>query len=233
MVSRPIHVIIVAAGTGTRFGSDIPKQFHRLRSTGLTILETTVSAFRHALPDADIHVVVSNGMEHLVSNRDVTIVIGGPTRFHSVQNAVRNLELGSDDIILVHDGARPLVDDATIHRVVAALGHNKAVIPVVPVTDSLRHVKPDGTTHIANRAEFRAVQTPQGFDATTLSMAYATEYKTIFTDDASVVEADGVDIATIDGNPENIKITNRADLDMADSIISSRNQLTDELTTEI
>jgi len=221
MVKRRVHVIIVAAGTGSRFGSDVPKQFHRLPSTGRTVLDTTIDAFRHALPDADIHVVVSNGMQHFVSDCDVTIVFGGATRFHSVQNALRSLTLASDDIILVHDGARPLIDSDTIHRVVNALEHDKAVIPVVRVTDSLRHVESDGSTRIVDRADFRAVQTPQGFDAATLRDAYATEYRSLFTDDASVVEAFGVKVATVDGNPENIKITNPTDLDIADSILKA------------
>ena len=221
MVKRRIHVVIVAAGTGSRFGSDIPKQFHRLPSTGRTVLDTAINVFRRTLPEADITVVVSKGMEHFVTDNDVAVVFGGATRFHSVFNAVSSLETGPDDIILIHDGARPLVDAGTIDSVVEALESHKAVVPVVAVTDSLRHVESDGTTRIVDRADFRAVQTPQGFHARTLCQAYSTEYRQGFTDDASVVEAAGITVATVDGNPDNIKITNPADLAMADAILKN------------
>lgn len=212
-----VNVIIVAAGSGTRFGSNLPKQFHRL-ATGMTVLDTAIAAFRCALPYARIIVVVSKGMENAVGAVDVDIVHGGDTRFASVSNALAKIDVRSGDIVLVHDGARPLVDAGTIDRVVGALKNAPAVVPAVAVTDSLRHVGEDGASTAVCRSEFRAVQTPQGFDGATLKSAYATGYREGFTDDASVVEASGVAVAIVEGNPSNIKITNPDDLALADII---------------
>lgn len=209
-----VNVVIVAAGSGSRFGSDLPKQFHVVPSTGRRVIDMTIDAFRSALPDARIVVVVSEGMEGYVDARtDIEIVRGGRTRFHSVANAIDAIDIADGDTVLVHDGARPMVDAATIGRVVDALGRCKAVVPVVAVTDSLRCIGEDGQTRAVDRSLFRAVQTPQGFDALTLKHAYDHGYRPEFTDDASVIEAAGMAVSTVDGSPANIKITNRADLD--------------------
>ncbi len=221
------YLIIVAAGAGSRFGSTLPKQFHLLGRPPRPVLMHTVDAFRVAgIPDADITVVLSPQMtdywrelcgEHgFASPR---IVEGGETRFHSVRNAIRTLDIAPGDRILVHDGARPLVSITLINRVINALTNHAAVVPAVPVTDSLRRVTADGTTAAVDRAPFRSVQTPQGFDAATLAAAYDTDFVSTFTDDASVVESAGTPIAIVDGEPTNIKITSPRDLAIATALM--------------
>lgn len=211
------HIIIVAAGAGNRFGSNLPKQYHRLGD--MPVLMHTINAFEGR---GEIVLVISETMADYWSElcreyrfTSPRIVHGGATRFESVRNALDSIDLERDDLVLIHDGARPLVKADLINRVVDALaaGHN-AVIPVVAVTDSLRMVK-DGLCVAVDRNLFRSVQTPQGFLAETVVAAYRRRYEPEFTDDASVVEASGIPVFTVGGSPDNIKITSPRDLDIA------------------
>lgn len=224
-----IHVVIVAAGSGTRFGGDIPKQYQLL--DGRPVVIRTIEAFRRVLPDSRIRLVISQSMEPLWGElaaeagfESPRTVYGGATRFESVKNALEDIrEAGVEDgdIILVHDGARPLVTPAMVERVVEETRRSGAVVPVVPVTDSLRQVAADGSSRQVERSVIRAVQTPQGFDARLLLAAYDGGYRPEFTDDASVVEAYGKPVALVDGDPRNIKITNRGDLEIAEVLLKN------------
>lgn len=224
-----IHVVIVAAGSGTRFGGDIPKQYQLL--DGRPVVIRTIEAFRRVLPDSRIRLVISESMEPLWNElaaeagfESPRTVYGGATRFESVKNALEDIrEAGVEDgdIILVHDGARPLVTPAMVERVVEETRRSGAVVPVVPVTDSLRQVAADGSSRQVERSVIRAVQTPQGFDARLLLAAYDGGYRPEFTDDASVVEAYGKPVALVDGDPRNIKITNRGDLEIAEVLLKN------------
>ncbi len=200
--------IIVAAGCGSRFGAEIPKQFCRL--TDSTVLLHAVRRIENALPGSHTVVVLSPQWAGQAGNR--CIAPGGPTRWHSVKNALDACADIPADIITVHDGARPLPSSAMIRRVITACSSHHGAIPVIPVTDSLRHI--DG--HAVNRAEFRAVQTPQAFRADLLRRAYSLPYSDTFTDDASVMSAAGFsDIALTEGDPMNLKITLPLDLEIA------------------
>lgn len=224
-----IHVVIVAAGSGTRFGGDIPKQYQLL--DGRPVVIRTIEAFRRVLPDSRIQLVISQSMEPLWGElaaeagfESPRTVYGGATRFESVKNALEDIrEAGVEDgdIILVHDGARPLVTPAMVERIVEETRRSGAVVPVVPVTDSLRQVAADGSSRQVERSVIRAVQTPQGFDARLLLAAYDGGYRPEFTDDASVVEAYGKPVALVDGDPRNIKITNRGDLEIAEVLLKN------------
>lgn len=222
------HVIIVAAGAGSRFGSSLPKQFHPLGRQPRPVLMHTIDAFRlSGFSDDDITVVISSEMtglwKELCHDLDFTsphIVAGGETRFHSVRNAVGSLDIKQGDRILVHDGARPLVTGGVISRVTEALNSHSAVVPVVPVTDSIRCVGPDGVSVAVDRAPFRSVQTPQGFDGKVLAEAYKADFSPAFTDDASVVENNGTVVTLVDGDPVNIKITSPRDISVAEALMS-------------
>ncbi len=216
------YIIIVAAGSGSRFGGTLPKQFCLLG--GRPVLFYTIEQFRKALPEGHIVVVISGDMagywHDLCRDYDFespTVVTGGATRWESVRNALSILP-GDDDtaIVLVHDGARPLVDSGVISRVTEAIEPEVSVIPVVAVTDSLRSVDPSGNSEPVDRSCYRAVQTPQGFMLNQLKDAYRNPFSPLFTDDASVMAAASRHATVIvEGNPRNIKITNPGDIALA------------------
>jgi 2-C-methyl-D-erythritol 4-phosphate cytidylyltransferase len=145
-----------------------------------------------------------------------TLVAGGATRFHSVQNALKTI--AGDGLVAVHDGVRPLVSRATIAACFEAAEREGAAIPVTPITDSIRQVKPGGESVAVNREDFCAVQTPQVFRLGVLRKAYEQDFCNDFTDDASVVERAGYRVALVAGNPENIKITKPLDLALAQAM---------------
>lgn len=228
--NRPIYVIIVAAGSGSRFGADMPKQYCDL--AGRPVLMHTIDAMRDALPGAEITVVISKAMAPLwqeLCDRhgfdSPMTIYGGKTRWESVGNALRALGLsaGADGIAAVHDGARPLAGRDMTRRVIeAALDHDGA-IPAIAVTDSLRVIMDDGSSRAVDRSLYRAVQTPQAFDAGALAEAYSLPYRDDFTDDASVMTAAGyIDISIVDGDGRNIKITHPDDIKIAEIIMARR-----------
>ena len=228
-MSQP-YVIIVAAGTGNRFGSSLPKQFHGLGAEGLPVLMHTVQAFRDfGISDSRVLVVLSREMFGFWNElclkfnfNSPRVVAGGETRFHSVKNALNSVDFVQGDNVLIHDGARPLVSSSLIGRIVESLRTHRAVVPATAVSDSLRRMVNDEYSMPVNRAEFRAVQTPQGFDASMLKTLYRTEYKDIFTDDASIVDSFGMDVRTVEGDVTNIKITSPIDLVLAEAILQRR-----------
>lgn len=202
--------IVVAAGSGTRFGADRPKQFCLLE--GETVVCHAVRRLRAATGNAPTVVVVSPGYEDEVPD-GCLVAHGGATRGESVRNALRAIEGMTADVILVHDGARPLPSRRSIDCAIEACRTHQGAIPVVPVIDSLRRAS-DGAP--VNRADFRCVQTPQAFRADLLRQAYKLTEGEEFTDDASVMTAAGFgDIALTEGSPQNLKITLPLDLEIA------------------
>lgn len=225
MPAKKIHIIIVAAGSGSRFGGPLPKQYCDL--AGKPVLMRTVDACRGVLPGAEITLVISEDMSDYwdmlcdtLQFESPAVVLGGSTRFDSVRNGLALVQPDTD-IIMVHDGARPLPTRAIFHALVEALDDKKChgAIPVVPVTDSLREISADkDSSHAVDRSMFRAVQTPQAFQAKHLLEANAKAVKAggTYTDDASVMEAAGYNnLVLVDGDPKNIKITNPGDLALA------------------
>ncbi|MDE5945185.1 MAG: 2-C-methyl-D-erythritol 4-phosphate cytidylyltransferase [Rikenella sp.] len=147
-----------------------------------------------------------------------TVAAGGESRFHSVRNGLRAVP--EADLVLVHDGVRPFVDDRTIAAVLEAAHRYGAAVPTVPVVDSLRRIDPCDPvrSEAVDRSAYRAVQTPQGFRGEWLRRAYAAPYDDRFTDDASVVELTGVGrVVLTDGDPANLKITTPTDLVWAET----------------
>jgi 2-C-methyl-D-erythritol 4-phosphate cytidylyltransferase len=208
-------VIIVAGGKGLRMGSDLPKQF--IPIGGKPVLMRTIEAFYRF--DKDIRIVLVLPVSHqdywkgLCKEYDFTIphtvANGGETRFHSVKNGLAHIE---DGIVGVQDGVRPFGSADMIKHCFDAAQTYLAVIPVIDSTDSLREMIDDERSRIIDRSVIRLVQTPQVFHTAILKKAYETDFCETFTDDASVVEAMGVDIHLVKGEVTNIKITTPIDL---------------------
>lgn len=220
--------IIVAGGSGTRFGAPTPKQFVKL--DGMPILMRTILAFEMAMDSYEHEIVVTLPADQFALWKGLCemlgfsvahrVVPGGKTRWHSVKNALNTLGDGSGiDVIAVHDGVRPLASSQLIGRTIDAARRDGAAIPVVSINDSVRQVT-DGASHALDRSTLRAVQTPQAFDARLLLKAYSLPYEPTFTDDASVVERFGHDVTLVDGDPHNLKITRPMDLALAEYLLN-------------
>lgn len=212
------YAIIVAGGKGLRMGGDVPKQF--LPINGKPILMHTIEAFRKALNGIEIILVLPADQHEYWQKlcKDYNfcspelIAKGGETRFHSVKNGLALLPDDEDAVVGIHDGVRPFVSKETIQRCYTTASGGRAVVPVVPVVETIRQILPDGKSITRPRDEYRLVQTPQTFPLVMLKKAYEQSYSETFTDDASVVEAMGEEILMVEGNRENIKITTPSDL---------------------
>lgn len=220
--------IIVAGGSGTRFGAQLPKQFLELGDK--PILMRSIEAFEQNR-DGSFDVIVTlpadqmDLWQHLCEKYAFTlphrVVPGGETRWHSVKNALNSIADPDDvDVIAVHDGVRPLATADLISRVLDAARHDGAAIPVVMLNDSVRQVVGE-TSHALDRSSLRAVQTPQAFDARLLLDAYSQPFQPTFTDDASVVERYGHSVTLVEGDPHNLKITRSMDLALAEYLLNN------------
>ncbi len=220
--------IIVAGGSGTRFGAQLPKQFLELGDK--PILMRTIEAFGQN-GDGSFDVIVTlpadqmDLWQQLCERYAFTlphrVVPGGETRWHSVKNALDSIADPADvDVIAVHDGVRPLATADLISRVLEAARRDGAAIPVVMLNDSVRQVVGE-TSHALDRSSLRAVQTPQAFDARLLIDAYSQSFQPTFTDDASVVERYGHSVTLVEGDPVNLKITRPMDLALAEYLLNN------------
>ncbi|MBR3727841.1 MAG: 2-C-methyl-D-erythritol 4-phosphate cytidylyltransferase [Muribaculaceae bacterium] len=220
--------IIVAGGSGTRFGAELPKQFLELGAK--PILMRSIEAFANS-GNCSVDVIVTLPSDQMdlwqrLCDRygfDVPhrVVPGGETRWHSVKHALDSMgDVNEVDIIAVHDGVRPMVTADVICRTIAAARRDGAAIPVVALNDSVRQVVGEAS-HALDRSTLRAVQTPQAFDARLLLDAYSLPYQPTFTDDASVVEQLGHPITLVEGDPHNLKITRPMDLALAEYLLNS------------
>ena len=215
------YIIIVAGGKGLRMGGEIPKQF--LPIGGKPILMRTLERFRAYSETLEIILVLPKDQQdywlqlckdyHFQVNYLMTD--GGETRFHSVQHGLALIPDDAEGVVGVHDGVRPFPSLEVISNCYETARTKKAVIPVIPVVETLRHIT-EGTKP---RGDYRLVQTPQTFDIQLLKAANRQPYNDGFTDDASVVETFGFDITLVDGNRENIKITTPYDLKIAEVLI--------------
>lgn len=209
-MTKEVWTIVVAGGSGLRFGSR--KQFADL--AGKSVLQRSVDTASTASTGVVV-VVPADAIEGLEVSSESTlhVVAGGATRAESVRAGLDAVS-SEATVVLVHDAARPLARAALFARVVGAIvGGAKAVVPVVPVADTIRSV--DGG--VVDRDGLLAVQTPQGFDASTLREAHSSAGEA--TDDATLVEALGHSIETVEGDAENRKLTEPTDLVTAAALI--------------
>ena len=212
-----VVAIIVAAGSGKRLGSSLPKQFLKVR--GRTILEMSVEAFEQNKYVDEIFVAANADYCELTEklcrgfSKLKKIVAGGAERQDSVRAALDCLR-GENGIVLVHDAARPFVSEAVINAVIEGTADFGAAIPTVPAKDTIRQV--DGTgSRTLQRETLACVQTPQGFRISLLKHAFEKAQAEGFlgTDDASLVERMGINISMVQGEDANRKITTREDLE--------------------
>ena len=222
MIKADKWAVIVAAGRGNRFGSDIPKQFVLLNNK--PVLQHSMEVFAalnyHIVvvihPDDQLYLTALSETYHFPHHQ---IALGGKERFHSVQNALALIP-DTAEVVLIHDAARPNIDGSFILRLETELDVYENAIPALPMSDSLR-VRKDEKWCSVHRDDYRIIQTPQFFRATALKKAYQQDYSKSFTDDASVLEADGGLIHLVEGKIGNIKITIAQDLQWMSFLMSN------------
>ncbi len=217
------YAIILAGGSGTRMGGAVPKQFIRVERK--TLLQRSIERFVEAEPDIRIVTVLPKA--HFQTWKRICaeesfdcpqlLVEGGMNRFLSVRNALAKVPDGA--LVAIHDGVRPFVSVDLIREMFSRMdGGCRALIPVLPVSDTLRSTEP--SVPDPDRSRTVAVQTPQVFVSDDIKRAYALPYDLIFTDDSSVASRLGVEVEMIAGEKFNIKVTTPEDLVFAEAILS-------------
>lgn len=228
MSKKPnIAVLIVAAGSGSRLKASTPKQY--LDLAGAPVLHRSVIPFtKHPLINL-IQVVISpdaktayQGAIKNITTEILPPISGGKTRQASVLAGLTALQPHKPDLVLIHDGARPFVSFEIISRVIEQLAKAKAVIPVLPVADTIKQISGHRVEKTLERANLVAVQTPQGFDFSALLEAHKNiSADSTVTDDAAIAEHAGIEVVCVEGDVENLKITTQQDLDIARSKMKS------------
>jgi len=212
------YALIVAGGNGKRMNNALPKQFIELQ--GKPILLHTIQKFLDFAPDINLVVVLpmdsidefkSRYFQQDETNR-VSFVVGGNTRFHSVQNGLMSIH--DEGVVFIHDGVRPFVSNRVLERCLKTATECGNAVPYIDLKDSIRKRSEQGNIAVS-RNEYKAIQTPQTFDISAIKNAFQQDYNEAFTDEASVFEAAGHPIYLVEGNEENIKITTPQDLAIA------------------
>jgi 2-C-methyl-D-erythritol 4-phosphate cytidylyltransferase len=218
------YAVIVAGGTGTRMGSDLPKQF--LLLNGKPVLYYTIKTFTDTFADLKtilvlpaIHLETGKKLinEHF-NKKNIQFIAGGETRFQSVKNGLSLIE--DESIIFVHDGVRCLLSGDLIRRCYDMAFDGGSAIPVITSRDSVRLLK-ENNSEVIDRDKVMLVQTPQTFHSKILLPAFQIDYKEKFTDEATVVEAYGIKVSLVEGEENNIKITKPIDLLFAETILAT------------
>jgi 2-C-methyl-D-erythritol 4-phosphate cytidylyltransferase len=229
-MGRKKYLIVMAAGSGTRMGAEMPKQFIELG--GKAVLQMTIERFMAACPDIKVVTVLPEAhIEYWRNyclernfNCPQILVKGGITRFHSVKNALSKIPDGA--VVAVHDGVRPLVSVEFVKEMFMKAENLPALIPVLPCVDTMKVLlNKDGELVTAegqtvDRSVLYGAQTPQMFHSEILKSAYQQAFDTAFTDDASVVLKNGKNLSYLIGERFNIKLTTQDDLVLAKAILS-------------
>ena len=221
--------VLTAAGSGQRLGGGTPKALRDLAGEPLLVRAARtlsaaagVSLLVVAAPPAEV-AAVRRLLAAALPAAAVRVVSGGASRQASVALALADLD-ADVDVVLVHDAARPLVPRELVEQVLAAVrGGADAVVPVLPVVDTVKRVSPEGlVVETVDRSVLRAVQTPQGFRRDVLERAHAAADPTApATDDAGLVEALGLPVTVVPGRDEAMKITRPLDLVVAEALLSA------------
>ena len=218
------HVLIVAAGSGARFGGNIPKQYIQIHRK--TVLEHAITPFLNMPSCQSVNVVINpndaNQYHDAVKNLEISEYIEGSNeRNLSVYNGLKNLSnLKNKDIILIHDAARPCVHPTDIAKLLTAMQNTPAATLATPVSSTLR--KEDDEHNLqnqVNRENLWALQTPQAFIYGDIIRAHENNNLHNITDDTALVSALGIAVKRVEGSPSNIKITHPSDLDMAEQLL--------------
>ncbi len=223
------YAVLVAGGSGSRMGSEIPKQF--LSLAGKPILLHTIEQFLKisdvniilVLPEKDIeywHEVVVKQSLSITELHSIKIVVGGQSRFQSVKNGLAHVD--ASGLVAVHDGVRPLISVEIIEQSFKIADRLGNAVTSVQLKDSIREVGEKQENKAVERTKFRLMQTPQTFQSKIIKKAFEVEEQSFFTDCASVLEFAGYPINLIDGSYENIKITTPEDLIVAEALLKSR-----------
>jgi 2-C-methyl-D-erythritol 4-phosphate cytidylyltransferase len=218
------YAVIVAGGSGKRMGAEIPKQF--LELAGRPVLMHTIERFKSFSESIEIITVLpENQLRYWMELQEKysfkipqTIVKGGSTRFQSVKNGLKFVN--APGLVAIHDGVRPFVSLDTIKRCFEVAARSGNAIPSISPVESLRIVE-DKDNRPVNRLHIKQIQTPQVFNAELIKKAYNQEFKPEFSDDATVLESIGEKINLIEGNRENIKITNPEDLLISKALLAT------------
>ena len=227
----------MAAGSGSRMGAQLPKQF--LELDGKVILRRTIEVFLEACPDVSVITVLPKQYldywrDYCYNNNFICpqiLVAGGITRFHSVRNALQRVPEGA--LVAIHDGVRPLVSTRLVKDMFEKAETVQALIPVIPCVDTMKVLQKkrwdDGSETLSaiqgqgiDRSILYGAQTPQIFHSELLKNAYTQAFDTSFTDDASVVERYGKSLSYLIGERLNIKITTTEDLTLAEAVLKIR-----------
>ncbi len=229
-MERKKYVIFTAAGSGTRMKSQEPKQFLLLK--GRPVLMWSILDFVMACPEVNVVTVLPAShigrWEELCVKHALDIpqkiVKGGITRFHSVRNALKVIPDGA--IVAIHDGVRPLISQDLIRTMFGKMQACRALVPVLPVTDTLKSLTRDASGNIIptgepdpDRSRVYGAQTPQMFLSEEIKAAYGLPFDTSYTDDASVAAKYGIPLSYIEGERNNIKLTTPEDLSLAEFLI--------------
>lgn len=216
------YAVIVAGGTGTRMNNNVPKQFLQIK--GKPVLYYSIDTFLKSYRDLQIILVLPE--DHIDIGREIIdawfdgsrirVTAGGRTRFHSVQNGLKLVD--KESIVFVHDAVRCMLSQELIKSCYSAAAEFGSAIPVIDCSDSVRIVTDDDNETI-ERSRVKLVQTPQTFHSKILLPAYNIDYKDKFTDEATVVEAFGLKVHLVEGEPNNIKITKPVDLLIAEELV--------------
>jgi 2-C-methyl-D-erythritol 4-phosphate cytidylyltransferase len=221
--------IVVAGGSGSRMNNSVPKQFLHVHNK--PIIAYTIENFINAIPDINLIIVLPKVhfdlfdtiKNEFLGTNSLIIAEGGETRFHSVQNGLNAIGDTSGKV-LVHDAVRPMASSKLIINLFDELDRHNAVIPVIKMKNSLRKLNADGSSNSVDRNQFIQVQTPQAFDLELIKKAYHQDYRESFTDDASIAESAGNPVYLIQGEENNIKITDPGDLKLAICLLQGRNK---------
>ncbi len=227
----PTAAIVPAAGRGERLGPGVPKALRELAGEPLLVHAVRslwsagcVDLVVVAAPPGSVAAVEAT---LLVAVEDLRLVVveGGGTRQASVAAGLSAVP-GEFEIVLVHDAARALVPAEVVVRVVDAVRAGAgAVVPVLPVTDTIKQVDADRVVATVDRSSLRSVQTPQGFARLVLESAHSAGHRAAghdATDDASLVEAMGGEVVVVEGSAEAFKVTRPLDLALAEAVLRSR-----------
>lgn len=204
---------MVAGGQGTRYGGDVPKQFTDL--LGMKVIDRAIALFTGVAEH--IVTVVPRSCEWWTPPEHVHAVSGGPRRQDSVMNGLRSAANLGATHVLVHDGARPLIDPSCLERVMEKTLSSGACLPCLPVRETVKRVKDGHVKGTVDRTELELAQTPQGFRVDILLEAL--EKAGDVTDEAAAVEALGIPVAVVAGSRCNIKLTDREDGELLENII--------------